>query len=255
MFSPSGASSLRQALAKTKRQEAVVSHDDTLSFGPINPVDPKIRADWVVEHLGYEDWEEVSATIAPFKLKSLAPGICPVAWFSQRDTHSFTGFLEWLWCLGDAPCTVVDVSELRLSHKGHSRLAISPSLINPNEFIENGLLDNASPLTEADRVKFRNLWNTLRNENASLRVLDGNGLKSASLDFFDPLILSHAQPYWRKMALIVGYVLGDWMDEYRQSGDLLPTSRVRALAEAGKLEWRGDLYEMRSCEIRLPQET
>jgi hypothetical protein len=148
---------------------------------------------------------------------------------------------------------VIDVSELRLSYKDHSRLAMSPSRITPDEFIEHDLLDSAIPLTETNRTRFRALWNALKNENAALRILDENGLKSAPLDFFDPLILSHAQPNWRKMARIVGDVLGDWTDDYRQSGDLLPVSRVRALAEAGKLEWRGDLYEMHNCEIRLPQ--
>jgi len=67
------------------------------------------------------------------------------------------------------------------------------------------------------------------------------------------LILSHAENYWRKMARVIGGVLGDWMEEYHQQGDLFLASRIRDLAEAGKLEWRGDLYEMRNCEVRLPQ--
>jgi hypothetical protein len=253
MFNASGAGSLRAALAKAGRNERVVSHDDSFSFGPIDPPDARIRSDWVSGQLGYSGWVEVSATIAPFLLESLASDVAPVAWFSKRDTQSFTGFLHWLWCLGDAPCSVVDVSELQLTHNGHSRLAMSPASITPDEFIEYGLLDSATPLVGPGCAEFKALWNALKTENAPLRVLDENGLKSAPLDFFDPLILSHAQADWRKMALIVGHVLGDWMDDYRQSGDLLPASRIRALAETGKLEWRGDLYEMRNCEIRLPQ--
>jgi hypothetical protein len=94
MFHPSGAGSLRQGLIQAGRKEAVVSHHDCFSFGPIDPPHPGIRGAWVDEQLGYDNWDEVSATVAPFMLASLTPGVCPVAWFSQRDTHSFTGFLE-----------------------------------------------------------------------------------------------------------------------------------------------------------------
>jgi hypothetical protein len=252
MFCPSAAGSLRQALVMAARDEAVICHHDSFSFGPINPPNAEIRANWVGEHLGYDGWEDVSATIAPFMLKSLAPDVRPVAWFSQRDTQSFTGFLEWLWHRGNTPCEVVDVSELRSAH-GSGPLIISPSSITSEEFIENGLLEREIVLGEADRAKFTNLWALLKAENAPLRVLDENGLKSAPLSFFDSLILSHMGSNWRKMALVIGHVLGDWMEDYRQSGDLLPASRIRALAEVGKLEWRGDLHEMRHCEIRLSQ--
>jgi hypothetical protein len=166
MFNPSGAGSLRQALAQAGRDEVVVSHDDTLSFGPINPPDPGVRAEWVGENLGYDGWEEVSGTIAPFMAASLARDVRPVAWFSQRDTQSFTGFLEWLRHRGDEACEIVDVSELRVSYRGGLQLAISPSMLTPEEFIEKGLLDRALPLAEADCAKFTDLWSSLRAEDA-----------------------------------------------------------------------------------------
>ncbi len=252
MFCASARGTLIQALDKVGRNERVVAPLDCFSFGPINPPDAAVRADWVGEQLGYDGWEEAGATIAPFMAESLSPDVSPVAWFSQRDAQSFTGFLEWLWQLGDAPCAVVDVSDLRLTYGGRSRLAISPSTITADEFIRNDLLDSAAPLGERERLKFRALWSSLKIENASLRVLGENGLVSAPLEFFDPLILSHVESDWRKMALIVGHVLGGWTEEYRQSGDLLVASRIRVLAEDGRLEWRGDLADMHHCEVRLP---
>jgi len=167
MFGGSAAYSLRAALAKAQRDEQVVHQNDDFSFGPIDLVNPQARAQWVADKLGIDGWEEVSIGFDPIVAISLAPDILPIAWFSKRDACSFTGFLEWLWRLGEAPCEVVDVSELKiLPLKGRSRLVVSPSSITPVEFVENGLLDGAVPLTAESRTQFHRLWGKLKSENA-----------------------------------------------------------------------------------------
>jgi hypothetical protein len=255
MFNPSGAGSLKQALKLAGRDEEVVTCFDNLSFGPINPPSPALRAVWADKGLGCEGWEEFSATIEPFMSKSLNPDVRPLVWYSRRDTLSFCGFLEWLWRRGERPCEVMDVTDLSLPGiNGHpSRLVVSPSVINPNQFIKHDLLDNSKLLSAEDRSRFQALWNDLKEENSSLRVLTAAGLVSAPISYFDSLILSFATDSWWKMAKLVGYVLVDFMDNnIHQTGDILIAARIQALAEAGKLEWRGDLYEMQKCEVRLP---
>jgi len=253
MFGGSAAGSLRQALSKAGRDEQVVHQNDSFSFGPINPADAQARARWVADKFDIDGWDEVSAGFDHFVESSLASGILPVAWFSSHDTQSFTGFLEWLWRLWDAPCEIVDVAQLQLGRpKNRPCFAVSPSLITPDEFIENRLFDSSRPLMGEERAAFRFLWGRLKTENAPLRVIAEKQLVSAPLDYFDPLILSHAETDWRKMARVVGGVLGDWTEEYYQQGDIFLAARIRRLAEAGKLEWRGDLYEMRNCEVKLP---
>jgi hypothetical protein len=255
MFNPSGAGSLRQALKLAGRTEEVVTCFDDLSFGPINPPEAALRASWVEKEVGYEGWEEISATIEPFMSKSLDPDIRPLLWYSRRDTLSFSGFLEWLWRSNDRPCEMMDITDLSFPGiNGYPpRLAISPSLISPDEFIKNDLLDSSQPLSARDRARYQSLWIDLKAKNSVLRVLTGEGLVSASIDYFDPLILSFTTNVWLKMARLIGHVLVDFSENgVHQTGDILIASRVRAFAEAGDLEWRGNLYEMHKCEVRLP---
>lgn len=95
-------------------------------------------------------------TSSPFLAASLSPDIRPVAWFSRRRAHDYAGFLWWLWQLGDAPCEVIDITDMTFTYHGKDgkprlpNLAVSPSLLLP-EHMAN-LLDRAAPLDPAERV-------------------------------------------------------------------------------------------------------
>jgi hypothetical protein len=84
-------------------------------------------------------------------------------------------------------------------------------------------------------------------------VLTTDGLVSAPISAFDPLLLSCASRNWQKAARIVGEALAkDMEDGLLQTGDLLLIARLRALVETGLLESRGDLLDIHRCELRLP---
>jgi hypothetical protein len=55
-FTDTGAADLREALKTSGRDDAVVSLADNLSFGPIDPVDPEARWNWVEKELGFAGW-------------------------------------------------------------------------------------------------------------------------------------------------------------------------------------------------------
>jgi hypothetical protein len=257
MFGGSAASSLRQALSDARRKDRIVYFDDDFSFGPINPSDPEARARWVDEHLGVSNWHAVTAETATVMAASHSTATKPVAWISRRDTKFYAGFAEWLWRLGNKPCDIIDITNLtidvpkrndRLCH----RLAVSPSLLGPGQFIEYGLLDMATPLEEKTREQYLLLWRRLKTENAPLRVLNGLDLVSAPVDFFDPLILSRASTEWQKMLRLLGETLiKSWEGDLHQVGDMVLASRIRALVTSGHLEARGDVFQMRDCELRL----
>ena len=257
LFGPSAAGSLRQALALARRQDQVACLYDDLAFGPINPADAAARIEWVEKELGYTEWDDVTAATEPFIGASLSRDVRPVAWFSRRDAHHYAGFLWWLWRLGDAACDIIDVTELAVAYHGKdgkprpARLAVSPSLLLPHHMSD--LLDRAVPLDAAKRRQYRDLWQRLMNENAPLRVIGEGGLVSAPITQFDSLILSCATPAWLKMARVVGDALArSWEGDLHQTSDLVLEARARALAEAGALDWRGDLSSMHACEIRRP---
>lgn len=258
VFTPSASGELRRALALAGRSDRVVEAFDNLSFGPINPPDGALRARWVLEELGWSDWEEVVGEATLFWKEALSPGR-KVAWISRRTTCEYANFLEWLWRLGDEPCEVVDLTDVNVSGYGDPptlpRLAISLALLSHPVILDNGLLDRAEPLSSTDRKRYQQIWRQLRADNAALRVLTADGLVSAPISYFDPLVLSCAKSAWQKTARVVAEAMGkDFDSSFVQTGDLLLIARIRILVTTGLLEARGDLSDIHRSEVRLPAE-
>jgi hypothetical protein len=246
MFGGSGAGSLRHALG---RDSEVAALYDDFSFGPIADADGTARTRWVEEILGF-DWQDVVVGNAPFLDQTCSLDVAPIAWFSRRDAQSYNGFLWLLSHLGNQPCKIVDVTDC-ISTDGH--YVATPSALLAGELRD--LLDSEAVLTDAERADHSRLWEQLRTDDAPLRVIDVQGkLVSAPIHHFDPLLISRATPEWRKMAWIIGTTLAQFSDDgVRQTNDLVLHSRLCALAEAGRLEWRGDMNHMHQCEMRLPR--
>jgi hypothetical protein len=252
VFNSSAAASLRDALRQAGRDERVVSLSDCLSFGPINPPDPELRRKWVEEELDYTGWEEVIGETS-FWREALSISHRKIAWLSRRSAQEYAGFLEWLWRLDEEPIEVVDLTDVMVAGKTGRHFAISLGMLPPHKIIENELLNRTETLTVPLRVQYRELWRRLRTENAPLRILSEGELVSAPLSLFDPLLLSCATPEWQKAARVIGEALSDfWKTSVLQTGDLVLCSRARALAGAGRLEFRGDLSDIQNSELRLP---
>jgi hypothetical protein len=256
VFNPSAAAGLRDALRQAGRDESVVSLFDCLSFGPINRTDPELRTTWVEEELGYLGWEEVASQDHTFWSQALSSGCRKVAWMSRRSAQDYAGFLEWLGRLGEEPIEVVDLTDVMVTRKiaetAEQKLAICLSLLPPYQILENALLDRTEVLTAARRARYRELWKRLKTEDQPLRVLSEGELVSAPITFFDPLVISCVTSEWKKSARVIGEALGDSFDtSVLQVGDLVLWARARALAEAGRLEFRGDLSDMHNSELRL----
>lgn len=253
----SAGGALRQALRAIKRKDRVVALVDDLSFGPINPAEPQVRAEWIAQGLGFDTQKGILAHVENSWSEALAPADRRIAWMSRRSGRDYSGFLEWLWRLGDQPCEVVDLTEIRFPERcaegpaGYLSLVISLGLVPRDQIVAMGLLDRAEPLSRDNRARYREIWDRLRTDNAPLRVVSETGLSSAPITFYDRELLSYAAPQWRKVARIVGEALAN-QEGFARCGDLLLAARVRALAKAGRLEARGDPLKMRFSEVRLP---
>jgi len=256
VFGSSGAGSLREALAEANCLEQVVSSDDVFCFGPIDSAsDAGIRAQWMNQQLGIDDWELVVAQNAHVLASSIATDVHPVVWFSRRDAQSYAGLLWWLSHLGDGPCGIVDVTETLVpglimgNELRPPRLAISPSLLPQAEMI--GVRETARSLQGPEQQAYLQLWQKLVQENAPLRAIDEANLVSAPITYFDPLLLSCMADQWRKMARVIGEALARQMDEeVLQLGDAFLHARLRALIDAGAIEAKGDPRRMQYCEVR-----
>jgi hypothetical protein len=273
VFTDTGAAELREALKASGRDDAVVSLADNLSFGPIDPADPEARRTWVEKELGFagwpstaeqdgdNGWEDISVRAHAFWNESLSQRHRKIAWISRRSAMEYAGFLEWLWRLGDAPCEVVDLSEVKISYRpehGPPRrplLAMSLGMLDHNTICNNDLWDLAEPLQMSARGRDLDLWRQLCSENAPLRVIEGDKIVSAPITFFDSLLLSHVKANWLKVAMVVGKALTDrMMDGVFQTCDIVLAARINSLVKNGVLEFQGKSpFAIRFSEVRLPR--
>jgi hypothetical protein len=252
VFTTPAADSLSQALKNAGRDDRVIAFYDDLRFGPINPPDSALRAKWVEDELGWTGSPNLITESERFWRESLSPNRRRVAWLSRRCAMEYAFFLEWLRRLGDDPCEVVDITDLKLSRNPFG-LPLSLALLPPDEIAEHDLFDQAKILPATTRSEYQALWGQLRAENAALRVLAGDVLVSAPISFFDSLLMSFATDNWQKVARIVGLALDSQMDDrIFQTGDIVLVARVNALVEAGRLELQGEsAFEIQTSKVRL----
>ena len=261
VFTASGAGCLAQALRKAGLDDQVIASFDDLSFGPINPADPSLRAKWVENELGRTDWHGMASDSERLWDEARFPDHRKVAWLTRRSAVEYAGFLEWLWRLGDAPCEVVDLSEVKISYPPEHgpdrppRLAMSLGMLHHDKICNDRLWDLAEPLQPIARREYLDLWQQLRSENAPLRVIDGGKLVSAPISFFDSVLMSYVTDDWQKVGRVVGQALvSPVSDCIVQTGDMFLAGRVNKLVEDGCLEIQGkSALEMFSSEVRLPR--
>jgi hypothetical protein len=188
-----------------------------------------------------------------FWSEALRAEVRKVAWLSRRSAPTYCAFLEWLWRLGDAPCEIIDLTNMPV---GNRRRAFLLGLLDTEEIVGNSLWDRAEPLDAAARERYHRLWRQLRAENAPLRVVDAGGLRSAPITFFDERLLAFATTSWQRAVRLVGAVMVEWvtpeMEPYFQAGDGILAARIPALVQLGRLNGRGNLLDMRASEVRLP---
>lgn len=254
LFSPSAAGTLRATLSEQGRPDQVVSVFDDFSFGPLDS-DDATRVAWIENELSITEWDSVIADSRPVLTASLSSAVEPVVWVSFREARTYAGFLRWLPCRGDAPCTIIDVTDV--AQDGGPAGPDAKPVPGPGALPRDALarlLDTQRPLCDDQHREHLVLWEQLRSEDAPFRMIGEDGrLTSAPITCFDPLLLSCAQPEWWKAARIVGLALCEQREAgVSQVGDMVLFGRLCRLAEAGALEWRGDMARLATCEFRLP---
>jgi hypothetical protein len=259
VFNSSAAVDLRRALISAGREVEVVAGVDDLSFGPIDHVGDCTRAKWVEAVLGYSGWDAVEQRQERFWSEALSDRPERIVWVSRRSTQEFCGFLEWLNRNGEQPFKLVDLTDVMFLSNGDSgSLVLAPvtALIHDHQFSSARLWDLAAPAPPETQAEWLALWDRLRSENAPFRILSSAGLASAPLDVFDAQILSFIEDDWGKAALAVGHFLyasdyeGFCPEGVHQTSDMVAIARIAALIESGKIEGRGNPYELQTCTVR-----
>ena len=108
-------------------------------------------------------------------------------------------------------------------------------------------------------------------ENSALRAALGATMDDVTLDQeardaiarldendflqIDRAILSSLSRDWKKAGFITAGVMIAAPDEYEDLPEMFYASRIRALAEASRIETKGDALALKTFEIRLPPDT
>lgn len=106
-------------------------------------------------------------------------------------------------------------------------------------------------LTETEQAQLLSDWKRLQEENAPLRAMVDGKVQSVPVDFYDEAILSGITEAEMPAALAVGRAIGE-LDRKtgNRVGDMLVFSRIRALAQAGKIQIVHDAPTYRDMTIR-----
>jgi hypothetical protein len=243
VFAISGGGLLRQALRKAGRDEKVAEIWPDLNVGPLDPSDPAARAKWLEKEIGRVEPEASSERIWN---ETRFPDHRNVAWFTRRSAIEYAGFLGWLWQRGEAPCDIVDLTDVEIKYPPRTDppepwTLPSLALLHPDIIHRNKLWDLARPLPMSERLKHRELWAQCLAENAPLRVIEDGKLVSAPISNFDSLLIYHIGGKWQSISNLFSSVTnfhGD--DGLWQTDDEFLAARIRALVESGQLEIRGD---------------
>jgi hypothetical protein len=104
-------------------------------------------------------------------------------------------------------------------------------------------------LTEEELSKYRKLWEEVRFRNSFLWILDENSqLVAKNETYFDSFLLSYCTNEYQKSARIVANTL---YDTGFNVGDGYLAYRMKQLILMKKIQTRGELKEMRDCEVKL----
>lgn len=252
VFELSAAYSVRQALGIIGRKEDVFGFSDNLSCGMINAPTLEERQESVATVTGY-DLDDMVDGAELFWASVTSREVMPVVWVFRGDAAHHAGFLEFVRRIGDQPFCVIDVTGVEVVGPRGPFSPKSLSSMNPTQIIAAGLVEPPKTLSAEEIDRYRTTWAGLMHENAPFRVVQDGELFSAPLTHFDEIILSRAPTEWQVAARLAANLLEmRHHGSFKQCpGDLVLWGRICALAEAGKLEIRGDGVAMRGSEVRL----
>lgn len=254
VFSSSAAGSLKQALRTTGCSERVIGQSDDLSFGPIGDISQSERLRWIDNELAIDGYAEVLTRDERFWAEATSAEVHPRIWINRRCAKEYAGLLEFLCRISHTDFGIIDITDdIFLLGRERKVRAHSLSEVAPEQIVEAQLFRRQTCLSAEQIEDFKTAWKQLRTENAPLRIVGMRGLTSAPITYFDDIISSFVPPKWTKCARVITEVLFEQAEgPFRQAGDILISSRLKTLAEAGVFEHQGDLTLPRHSEVRGP---
>ncbi len=103
-------------------------------------------------------------------------------------------------------------------------------------------------LTAEELLKFRKLWEKVKSGNSLLWIFEKGQIVEKEETYFDSILLSYCTHEFQHPARIIGHTL---CDTDFNVGDSFLNYRMKQLALLNKVEFHGELKQMRDYEVKL----
>jgi hypothetical protein len=255
------ADSLRKALNRAGRTDAVLALRDDLAVGPLQGIDdtPQVRADF---------WQRVSSDatrdfVGEFKaqaadLQAVAEATTHVVvWHGQSAADQLT-LRRACFHLREMPQRL---NEVRLSIDDLTGDASAP-LRRPDQATSVGMfapelllsrLLSAAPISVLRIGRLALEWQEVKLADAELRRWRDNTFASGAFAELDALIFERAVEGWQPAGRVAASVMA--ADSGLLISDSLVLWRLRELAATGQLQLRGETEMWRSLEMNVTRTT
>lgn len=246
-FSGNAGLVVRQTLNTLAISDRVVALPDDLGFGPIDPLSVDSRAEFERTELGGHVDVARLDQVGTFWDTAAERDTEHVVWLSRRCVRELAGCMEWLSRCEEPPLALVidGIDELKPA-------PLSIGSCDPDRLVKARILDRVARMEQSRFQTDRARWALLKQQNAPLRILDDNGLRSARITYFDSMLVECVPGEWTTAVRVIGDAIV-WLvqdDPYHQCGDNFLIARLFRLIGEGRLEAEGDLRTLRDTRVR-----
>ena len=237
LFSSSAAGTLRQLLYSRNSKQRVVDLSDCLDWGPIAHDNCRDREAWFNRHAPTSfcemDWLCES-------LKRFNDGVANdrewLIWIAPLSAAEQAG-LYWFLHHFDAGRAQMIIADYPLSKAGRDEAPFSLGELDQDLQLE--LLDEC-PRVPWDQSRFpKEVWSSLINDDALLRVVIDGELRSTSDDYFDANLVRSCPLEWTKWLRVIGDAMGALWDLGHSVHDDFLIWRLRHLIHEGVIHSDG----------------
>lgn len=113
----------------------------------------------------------------------------------------------------------------------------------------SGLLAQARPLGDDEIAHLALDWQTNATVASGVRRWVEDRIRHHADDFYDALLLTQCDDDWQPAEQVIGSAMWD-CDEFL--GDVFFAWRLRCLAQAGRVQWRGPVGRLAEAVVSLP---
>jgi len=143
---------------------------------------------------------------------------------------------------------VLDFSDIQVRNI-HGEIVSPKSLLQTASFQIKDVVNHFRRQTITDLQKWESIWSDVQSVRSHLRVLDNDGSICHMQDsYFDTYLLSNCKSEFLKAARVIGATLVDI--DFAVSDSYL-NWRLKELAIKKKLQYRGQLIDIRDFEVRI----